>query len=78
MRNSILIILACFFLAGCAVKPCEPIIRTEYVEVKIPVAYTLKRPSRPLYVDDMPIPVYLNEVLVYTRKLEGIIDATNR
>lgn len=65
-------------LCGCSNKQeiCSPIIKTEYVEVKIPVTYKLKRPSRPKLDESQPIPIYIKELTSYTETLEIIIDGT--
>jgi hypothetical protein len=67
------------FLGGCAsTQPCLPITTTEYVEVKVPVVYKLKRPDRPKFNPVEPTPVYLSNVLIYTEILENIIDGTRK
>lgn len=77
---SIIIICSFLLLNGCAGKPqpCEPIIKTEYVEVKVPVIYKLKRPSRPKIDESEPIPLALIKFTSYTETLESIIDGTNK
>lgn len=80
MKNKVLILCAIVLLSGCAVKPpqpCEPIIQTEYVKVKVPVVYKLSRPARPT-MKDQPVPVYLKELTIYTEQLESIIDNTKK
>ena len=77
----LLLFIMAFFIYGCGNKqitPCtSPIIKTEFVEVKIPVMYNLERPKRPKKASNQSDPVYLNEILVYVRILEAIIDKTN-
>ena len=78
MRSVNILVLAIFLslLAGCATK--EPIIRTEYIRVEVPVVYTLERPSRPEFTGKKSTPGYISEVLNYTEMLEVIIDEHNK
>ena len=78
MRISFLIVFTILSISGCAHKyePCKPLVKTEYVEVKVPVMYELKRPSRPKLTENQSIPSYLNKLLNYTKQLETIIDKT--
>lgn len=79
-RISILILTVLLF-SGCGNKQvhiCEPIIKTEIVEVLKPVVYTLNRPNRPVYDPSKPLPIYQEEMNAYTTELEGIIDGTKR
>lgn len=73
--NIVLLVIWLFMITGCATK--EPIIRTEYVYVDVPVVYTLERPSRPEFTSKKSTPGYLSEVLSYTEMLEVIIDEHN-
>lgn len=65
------------FLVGCSTKTPEPIIRTEYVEVKVPVKIKLYRPDRPKYSSSDTTPTYLLKLIEYTSRLEIIIDEYN-
>ena len=71
--------LAVLLFTGCAKvpQPCEPVIITEYIEVKVPVVYKLSRPARPT-LNDQPVPIYLKELTIYTEQLESIIDNTKK
>ena len=72
--------LAVLLFTGCAKvpQPCEPVIITEYIEVKVPVVYKLSRPARPTIVNTQPIPLYLKELTIYVEQLESIIDNTKK
>lgn len=58
-------------LLGCAK---QPMIKYEYVEVKVPVKPVVNRPVRPVYNKKDSIPTYLLKLITYTNKLEVIID----
>ena len=70
--------LAVLLFTGCAKvpQPCEPVVITEYIEVKVPVVYKLSRPARPMIANTQPIPLYLKELTINVEQLEGIIDGT--
>lgn len=65
-------LLLCFFLVGCVSK--EIVFETEYVMVEVPVLFKIERPSRPV-LGDKTLPGYIYEIIVYTEKLETIIDS---
>ena len=70
-----IVVILLSLLAGCATK--EPIIRTEYIRVEVPVVYKLERPSRPEFTSKKSTPGYTSEVLNYSEMLEVIIDEHN-
>lgn len=59
-------------LIGCASQ--KPMVKYEYVEVKVPVKPVINKPARPTYNKSDSIPAYLLKLLTYTKKLEVIID----
>ena len=69
------IVLLVGILAGCA-KP-RVITKIELVEVPVPVVFKLERPERPVFLDTDTLPTYLNKLVIYTEKLEVIIDEHN-
>ena len=60
---------------GCATTP-QPIIKTEFVKVEVPVVYKLDRPNRPSLANK-DIPSYVLELTGYAELLEAIIDGTS-
>ena len=80
MQSKILLLVFVFLFSGCAKQytPCEPLVTTEVVEVKVPVMYSLTRPKRPEFTENTIIPIYLEELIAYTSQLESIIDGTKR
>jgi hypothetical protein len=61
------LVLAAAFLTGCA-----PVIKTEYITVKVPVRCEAERPERPIKQTD-PI-LGLIDILEYTALLEIALD----
>jgi hypothetical protein len=74
---SILLLIFCISLYGCATKD-NIITRTEYVEVYKPVVVEIKLPDKPKFKSSESTPTYLAKVLNYTRHLEFIINEHNR
>ena len=67
-------LLLMLVLSGCATK--EPLVRTEYIYVEVPVVYQLERPSRPKFTNQS-VPSYVKQLTTYTERLEVIIDEHN-
>lgn len=66
-------------LTGCSSKSVTtPTLIPTYITVEKPVKIKISRPNRPVLNPSQPLPIYLNEVLVYTSTLEKIIDNTGR
>ena len=78
MKSKILLLLM-LSLVGCSNKPqIQTIVKTEYKEVKVPVVYSLKRPSRPVYKHSDNAASYLIKLMSYTKVLEVTIDEHNK
>ena len=79
MKYLNILILLSILTTGCSFRQVKenPIVKTEYVEVFIPVVYKLERPKRPIKGKNQSVPSYLMEITSHTNLLEVIIDEHN-